>query len=711
MEFLNASEERAYTHDVWMREAWRFALTALIISATAFINLVTGVLLNPGSTRPVVCVLSATFFVLSSVSMAVLWQSERAKPESVRKYWEKLFRASRAPMQVTLAAGVVSYPLVACLNAFIACEMSKNAALYQCVVLKAGLGIAHEVLIFVIFSPLVLKFLHIPFRWILAHTALGYSMLVAVTIKASHGAFGPWRHIISYTWAIGFMVFASWYLENADRKLYLLRLEMEKRHVKQLKLTQLETKAAAEETLLSFLCHEIRNPYCSLLGYVEFIHAAAKGQLKGVEVPPVEVKEGRARAKSPGSKPSSSSAAQEDTFRQIHGWCVSVLASSRHMLELLDNVLDLSKLENKKMTLVEQPVNPNKLCEEVHTILGPAIKPGVHLLIDVDPTMWVSSDPLRWRQLLVNLLSNAFKFTTEGTVCVKIKMLSEGTVGADADKQHGDAKSGTITTTTTTTTTSTSSGGSGGSTGGCMLGVWISDTGCGVSPENATKLFNLFESKSHAFSQKGSGVGLVLSQHIVQLMGGKIQVESPYRPTPGSDPVRGTCSYFTIPIVTCNEPGGKTGSAGGRRIVATKTPSGQDVLSVGVLPAELAILVVEDEQMNRMIMQAKLMQLQADVTCTVAETAEEALELVAASTFDVIVMDQHLEKTGGVLTGSQATRQLRDQGCSTPIIMCSGNCSANDLGLYRAAGATRVWPKPYPSTEDMASDIGELLSS
>jgi CheY-like chemotaxis protein len=246
-----------------------------------------------------------------------------------------------------------------------------------------------------------------------------------------------------------------------------------------------------------------------------------------------------------------------------------------------------------------------------------------------------------------------------------------------------------------------------------MLGVWISDTGCGVSPENAMKLFNLFESKSHAFSQKGSGVGLVLSQHIVNLMGGKIRVESPYRPTPESDPISGTCSYFTIPIATCSEPSGKSGSASGRRIVVTKTPSGQDNFSLGALPAELAILVVEDEPMNRMIMQAKLMQLQENVavTCTVAETAEEALELVAASTFDVILMDQHLEKTGGILTGAQATRQLRDQGCSTPIIMCSGNCAANDLALYRAAGATRVWPKPYPSTEDMASDIGELLGS
>jgi CheY-like chemotaxis protein len=126
----------------------------------------------------------------------------------------------------------------------------------------------------------------------------------------------------------------------------------------------------------------------------------------------------------------------------------------------------------------------------------------------------------------------------------------------------------------------------------------------------------------------------------------------------------------------------------------------------------LVILIVEDEPMNQMILRAKLERLHSDVvvTCTIADTAEEALEMVAATAFDLIVMDQHLEETEGTLTGAQATRQLRDQGCSTPVIMCSGNCAANDLVLYREAGATRVWPKPYPTTEDMASDISELMS-
>jgi signal transduction histidine kinase len=119
---------------------------------------------------------------------------------------------------------------------------------------------------------------------------------------------------------------------------------------------------------LSFLCHEIRNPYCSLLGYVEFIHAAATKQLAGA--PSMEMEKGRAQSSAPMSNPDSS-VAQHQSFRQIHGWCSSILASSRHMLDLLDNVLDLSKLENHKMCLEEQPVNLHQLCEQVQTMLVP----------------------------------------------------------------------------------------------------------------------------------------------------------------------------------------------------------------------------------------------------------------------------------------------------------------------------------------------------
>jgi CheY-like chemotaxis protein len=88
--------------------------------------------------------------------------------------------------------------------------------------------------------------------------------------------------------------------------------------------------------------------------------------------------------------------------------------------------------------------------------------------------------------------------------------------------------------------------------------------------------------------------------------------------------------------------------------------------------------------MNQMILRAKLEKLHSDVvvTCTVAQTAEEALEMIAATAFDVVVMDQHLEETNGVLTGAQATRQLRDQGCNTPIIMCSGQFWSNRWSCF-----------------------------
>jgi CheY-like chemotaxis protein len=77
--------------------------------------------------------------------------------------------------------------------------------------------------------------------------------------------------------------------------------------------------------------------------------------------------------------------------------------------------------------------------------------------------------------------------------------------------------------------------------------------------------------------------------------------------------------------------------------------------------------------------------------------------------FDLVLMDHHFENAGGVLTGEEALVQLRAQGQTLPIIMCTGNCSAQDTQRYAKSGASAVWPKPYPSSEEMAASLTSLL--
>ena len=118
--------------------------------------------------------------------------------------------------------------------------------------------------------------------------------------------------------------------------------------------------------------------------------------------------------------------------------------------------------------------------------------------------------------------------------------------------------------------------------------------------------------------------------------------------------------------------------------------------------------------MNQMIMTAKLEKFDAAVTTVAVQTAEEALECFEqrqadGASFDLILMDQHFESAGGVMTGEQATTELRSRGHAVPIIMCTGNCAESDKARYFRSGASLVWPKPYPDLPRMMRDVSGLV--
>jgi CheY-like chemotaxis protein len=130
----------------------------------------------------------------------------------------------------------------------------------------------------------------------------------------------------------------------------------------------------------------------------------------------------------------------------------------------------------------------------------------------------------------------------------------------------------------------------------------------------------------------------------------------------------------------------------------------------------LLALLVEDDQINQLVMKAKLHSLssaQGKVTCDVVDTAEAVLELLSCQKFakyDLILMDQNFDNAGGLLTGTDVVKEIKRMGYLQPIIMCSGEASAYDVELYLDAGASLVWPKPYPTIETMLADIYALFS-
>jgi hypothetical protein len=247
MEFLDSEEERMYIKDVWSRESWRFVLTTTIAACTYLFNLVVGAIREPESIRMISLFVCVALAALAVVQTVLLWKSERGSDRC-----GYLFKCARTPMQFLVILVTMVYSFVHTYNTFHGCKQEHTYTLYQCKTMKMDSGITHEALIFICLTPLVLKFLNVPFRWVVIFSTIGYIQLVAITVRVSpKNAPNIWRLVPIYTWGVGFLIYAAWHVENTDRKSYLLRLEMEKRHVKQLKVTQLQTKAAAEETLVS----------------------------------------------------------------------------------------------------------------------------------------------------------------------------------------------------------------------------------------------------------------------------------------------------------------------------------------------------------------------------------------------------------------------------------------------------------------------------
>jgi signal transduction histidine kinase/CheY-like chemotaxis protein len=471
-----------------------------------------------------------------------------------------------------------------------------------------------------------------------------------------------------------------------------------------------EATADAECNLMAFLCHEIRNPFNGITGSLE------------------EISIGLDKL---GSSPQ---------CEELNAWAKTALTSSKYLIDILDNVLDQSKLAQGKLVLDARPINLDTLCQSVVRMLRPTRNEGVEISVTVPTDLTVNSDATRWHQLLVNLMSNALKFTTKGKVHLLVKPMLDNK----------------------------------------FLYVEVCDDGPGISAE---LLPRLFEKYAQGGFHKGSGLGLSIAQLIVRLMGDDIKVESPYkRNTVGGERggegggwVQGSRFYFTVPLLAPKQgavgskasavtggfggaiggyAGGQAGEAVGagtsRAVEAAKKAapfalvealaSGSAALGGpgdaqrvdgaigGGGPwrklAKLNVLVVEDDMLNCIIIEAKLKRAAQDVCaelhCEAVHSGEAAIEKydkikaggsresgsVGGDRYvDLVLMDEHMENGGGTLKGTETIQILRQHGCRSVVVACSGNCLPADRERYIQAGAAHVWPKPYPDMSVMSQDL------
>jgi len=325
--------------------------------------------------------------------------------------------------------------------------------------------------------------------------------------------------------------------------------------------------------------------------------------------------------------------------------------SGEHLLSLINNVLDMSKIESGQSTLTE---NAFDLYHLLNTIQGmfqlKAESKGLQLLIECNPTVpqYLHADESKLRQILINLLGNAIKFTQEGGVILRVR--------AKEGKQ--------------------------GSVG---IVFEVEDTGFGIAPDEFKSLFEPFvQTETGRKSQQGTGLGLPISQKFVQLMGGDIIVNS----TLG----QGTIFQFDLKVKLA-------------KAADLQKPQQRRVLGLELGQPSYRILVVDDRPLNRRLLTKLLTSVGFEVR--EAENGLEAIALWSNWEPHLIWMDMRMP----VMNGYEATKQIKSdlKGQATPIIALTASIIEEEQAIVLGAGCDAIVRKPFREEaiwEKMAQFLG-----
>lgn len=322
--------------------------------------------------------------------------------------------------------------------------------------------------------------------------------------------------------------------------------------------------------------------------------------------------------------------------------------SCEFMSSIMNNLLDVRKMEEGRMILHSRPLSLSEMVNDVHGMLNPSVRPGVEFRVGCETAGrdLVLGDEHRLKQVLTNVVTNAIKYTVQGSI-----LLSAGWEGEN-------------------------------------VRLVVADTGPGIPKAQQTQLFERLITRGGA---PGTGLGLTIAKHIVDLAGGSIRFES--------DPSKqqGTTCIVLLPMEIFEGTDPESGII---------SPANE---AIQPIDEKLSILIVDDVKMNRRMFGRRIQKFVAP-NCEIVEaaTGEEALELCASTTFDVILMDQFMEDAGGVMVGTDAIFALRRMMIKCVIILCSGNDLMQEA---KDAGADYFWRKPIPSNEEMIEQLRRCLDS
>jgi signal transduction histidine kinase/AmiR/NasT family two-component response regulator len=412
-----------------------------------------------------------------------------------------------------------------------------------------------------------------------------------------------WRRIVEQRLGDGsLLVFSTDVTEHVRRE------KLIQRSAEELGRARDEAVAAssAKSAFLANMSHEIRTPLTSIIGFAELLQ-------------------------SPQMAEADKSAA-----------LLSIIRNGRHLLEVINNILDLSKIETGQVEVERIEVDLPVLLRDIDTLVAGRAK-DKSLQLVVAPTLPLPArfvgDPVRLKQILLNLCSNAIKFTQRGTVTLDVRYVADP----------------------------------------AQLVFTVSDTGIGMTPEQVSRLFQPFMQADVSTTRRfgGTGLGLYLSRQLAHALGATITVDS--APDQGS--------RFELRLPLQQVPlGGDLLTLEGDLKVHERADFAPSAFMMPELRGE--VLLAEDGVDNQRLLTTYLKH--AGLAVTVVDNGRDAVETALARDFDLVLMDIQMP----ILDGMAATQILRSAGYAAPIVALTANVMKSDLQRYREIGCNDVLAKP-----------------